>query len=325
VELAARSEVSFAAPERSAGIEGEERDMRILLAIDGSPSSDRAAQLVGTTSWPDGSAIRVVHVAAPEAESYLSMPGVVVSAETIDRIATSSRQRNDELLSSGAAGLSGPGRAVDTMLLEGRPASAIVDAARDFHADVIVLGSHGRGTLGTALLGSVSSEVVEYATTPVLVARTTSIRRLALADDGSGPAVAARELVERMPGFQGHAVRVISVSERQPGWFGWLEPEAAGEIQAFEDALQAGRKQHEELAAASAAQLTAAGLAAEADAPIGDPGTEIARAAQDFGADLIVMGTRGQTGLERLLLGSVVRKVLHHAHCSVLVIRPPPG
>jgi hypothetical protein len=42
-----------------------------------------------------------------------------------------------------------------------------------------------------------------------------------------------------MPGFRGLPVRVVSVSERQPGWFGWLQPEAAAEIQVFEEAIEA--------------------------------------------------------------------------------------
>ena len=295
--------------------------MRILLAIDGSSSSDRAVGIVGTTPWPEGSAIRVVHVAEPVTEPFLSMPGVLVDSETIDRIAAAARERNDELLSKTAAGLSAPGRSVDTALLEGRPASTIADAAEAFSADVIVLGSHGRGALGSAILGSVASEVVEYAPSPVLIARTSSISRLVLADDGSPSAAAARDLVARMPGFAGLPVHVVSVTERQPSWFGWLEPVAADDTQAFEGAIQRDRERHEGLARTSAAQLTAAGLNAEPDAPIGDAGTEIVRAARDFRANLIVMGTRGQTGLERLMLGSVARKVLHHAPCSVLVIR----
>jgi nucleotide-binding universal stress UspA family protein len=264
-------------------------------------------------------------VAEPVTEAFLAMPGVVVSTETVDRIAIASRERNQGLLSKGAAGLTGPGRTVDARLLGGRPASAIADAARDFEADLIVLGSHGRGTLGAALLGSVSSEVVEYATTPVLIARTASVRRLVLADDGSVPAAAARQLVAHMPGFKGLVVHVVSVSERQPSWFGWLEPAAPEDIQAFEDAIEADLVHHRALASASADELTAAGLIAEAEAPQGDPGSEIVRVARDKEADLIVMGTRGHAALERVLLGSTARKVLHHAPCSVLVIGRRPG
>ena len=57
----------------------------------------------------------------------------------------------------------------------------------------------------------------------------------------------------------------------------------------------------------------------------GDPPTEIVRYAQDAGINLIVMGTHGRTGLERLLLGSVAEKVLRDAPCSVLVVKLPRG
>ncbi len=55
----------------------------------------------------------------------------------------------------------------------------------------------------------------------------------------------------------------------------------------------------------------------------GDPATEIVRHARDAGVDLIVMGTHGRTGVERLLLGSVAEKVLRDAPCSVLVVKLP--
>ena len=55
----------------------------------------------------------------------------------------------------------------------------------------------------------------------------------------------------------------------------------------------------------------------------GDPAAEIVRHAQQSGADVIVMGTHGRSGLDRLLLGSVAERVLRDAHCSVLVVKLP--
>src|SRR2546430_1194035 len=55
----------------------------------------------------------------------------------------------------------------------------------------------------------------------------------------------------------------------------------------------------------------------------GDPATEIVRYAQDAMIDLIVMGTHGRTGLERLLMGSVAEKVMRESPCSVLVVKLP--
>jgi len=57
----------------------------------------------------------------------------------------------------------------------------------------------------------------------------------------------------------------------------------------------------------------------------GDPAAEIVRYASDAGIDLIVMGTHGRTGLERLLMGSVAESVLSKAPCSVLVVKLPKG
>jgi nucleotide-binding universal stress UspA family protein len=57
----------------------------------------------------------------------------------------------------------------------------------------------------------------------------------------------------------------------------------------------------------------------------GDPAEEIVRYGRDAGIDLVVMGTHGRTGLDRLLLGSVAEKVLRDAPCSVLVVKLPKG
>jgi len=55
----------------------------------------------------------------------------------------------------------------------------------------------------------------------------------------------------------------------------------------------------------------------------GDPVTEILAVAEDTNADLIVMGTHGRTGLERLLMGSVAEQVMRKAPCPVLTVRRP--
>ena len=57
----------------------------------------------------------------------------------------------------------------------------------------------------------------------------------------------------------------------------------------------------------------------------GDPASEIVRYARDGRVSLIVMGTHGRTGVERLLMGSVAEKVLRDAPCSVLVVKLPKG
>jgi nucleotide-binding universal stress UspA family protein len=79
--------------------------------------------------------------------------------------------------------------------------------------------------------------------------------------------------------------------------------------------------------------LRAAGLRASAERLEGDAATVLLSRARATQSDLIVMGTHGRTGLARLVIGSVARNVLHHATCSVLIVReadrhpksPSPG
>jgi nucleotide-binding universal stress UspA family protein len=57
----------------------------------------------------------------------------------------------------------------------------------------------------------------------------------------------------------------------------------------------------------------------------GDPAAEIARYAADAAIDVIVIGTRGRTGVDRLVLGSVAERVMREAPCTVLVVKLPKG
>lgn len=57
----------------------------------------------------------------------------------------------------------------------------------------------------------------------------------------------------------------------------------------------------------------------------GDPASEIVKFARDAAIDLIVMGTHGRSGMERLLMGSVAEKVMREAPCSTLVVKLPKG
>lgn len=64
----------------------------------------------------------------------------------------------------------------------------------------------------------------------------------------------------------------------------------------------------------------AVGIAAEVSQRSGSPGRTICERAQDWKADLVMVGSRGRTGIKEMLLGSVSNYVTHHARCSVLVV-----
>jgi nucleotide-binding universal stress UspA family protein len=70
-------------------------------------------------------------------------------------------------------------------------------------------------------------------------------------------------------------------------------------------------------------QLAADGVDAEVVVATGHPAATIVQAAEDGGYDLVVVGSRGLSGVRRMLMGSVSSYVVTHAHGDVLVVRPP--
>jgi nucleotide-binding universal stress UspA family protein len=79
-------------------------------------------------------------------------------------------------------------------------------------------------------------------------------------------------------------------------------------------------RQIEERLEEEAKRLRATGIPCDTKAVDGSPATEIVRRAKEINADLIVMGTHGHGGLAHAVLGSVTERVLHKAHCPVLVV-----
>jgi nucleotide-binding universal stress UspA family protein len=158
----------------------------------------------------------------------------------------------------------------------------------------------------------------------VLVARGSGIDRVVLGWDGSSSAAGAAELLWRWPIFAASSIHVVSVADVQIPWgTGFPEPDSSQLIPVYLDAADASRQQSEQLAGEMTARLRAAGLEAQPDPREGDAAAGILAAARGWKADIIVLGTHGRTGLGRLVLGSVARNVLHHAPCSVLVVREP--
>jgi nucleotide-binding universal stress UspA family protein len=94
-------------------------------------------------------------------------------------------------------------------------------------------------------------------------------------------------------------------------------------LDAYAADMRQAKLEHERAAADAAARLRDAGRTVEAEMRDGDAAGEIIAVAEHRGADLIVLGTRGRTGLTRLLLGSVARNVLSGSPVSVLIVRDP--
>lgn len=145
--------------------------MRILLAVDGSPSSEAAVEEVCRRPWPPESEVLVMTVLSP-IESIL-MQGVTHNPTTFEDILEQQGMEAAKRLNEIADDLARrvPGLHVTPRLLEGLPKEAIIDEAEQWGADLIIVGSNGYGAIKRFLLGSVSLAVVLNAPCSVEIVR----------------------------------------------------------------------------------------------------------------------------------------------------------
>jgi nucleotide-binding universal stress UspA family protein len=185
--------------------------------------------------------------------------------------------------------------------------------AESEHAELVVVGSRGQGTVAGILLGSASAQVAAHARCPVLVVHHGQIwagtegpprsgRPVVVGVDGSAPSDLAT-------GYAFQAAAALGVS--------------LVAVRAWNPAQPLGRDvtaEHELLA-----ESVAGWCDKYPDVPVrlllmpGSAGAVLVEASQD--AQLAVVGSRGHGGFLGLLLGSASQQLLHHAHCPVLVVR----
>lgn len=298
--------------------------MRILLATDGSASSEQARALVTAVPWPAGSAIRIVSVVPGSASLGMDASEATASLPEVDRYRDPVVRTHVVALADAERELSfaQPDAAIERFLLRGRAASLIVKEARDFAADLIVVGHRGRGPIESMLLGSVSAEVVDHAPCAVLVVRSPGIGSIVVADDGSPGAKVAETVLERLGLPITHPITVLTVTDDAFPYDTAASPALYNEARAlYGESMRDAQQDARAVALAGAARFEQLGFRAAALVRSGDPAHEIVACANQERAGLIVLGTRGHTGLRRLLLGSVARNVLIHAPCSVLIVR----
>ena len=292
--------------------------MRVLIAYDGSAGAAQAVALAEGIDLSAGSMVGVVSVVEPATLPQWSTGGATPELQERDALA--------QVVAEQAAvvgRLSAPDRTVDAVLLRDRPASGLVDQAREFSADLVIVGSRGHGPIASLLLGSVSAEVVDHAPCPVLVARRSTLERVVFATDGSMAAAAAEDVLVRWPIFASVPIRVVSVADVVRPWTTGIAPTMYTRVlNAYAKDVGEAEAEHLRIATGSAKRLAEAGRSADAEMRKGDAAAEIIAVAQESGADLVVVGSRGQTGLKSIVLGSVARNVLVGSDASVLVIPP---
>jgi len=188
--------------------------------------------------------------------------------------------------------------------VRGDPAEQIITRAKRERTDLILMGSRGLSDIRGFLLGSVSHKVATYAPCSVLVVKggRPVIAKWLLAVDGSPQSEAAMRWVARRwwpKGLKGTALFV---------WDYPLPPRPASLP------LQMVTERYGE-------PLRRAGFEVAERVVMGHAAEEIVTAARRSRADLVVIGSRGLTGLRRIWLGGVSHQVIKHSPASVLVVR----
>jgi len=287
------------------------RTSSILVPVDFSTHSRAAAERACQLAQVSDAEIRLLHA------MYL-LP-VTVEYSVSETVWADLRASESAELAKMEDEFEDRGVPVSTRFEERDPADAIRAAAREPGVEMIVMGSHGRRGLDRLLLGSVAERTVQGAPVPVLIVRESEadaaekIESILFATDFSEDAEQAERVVAKWAKRLGaeveifHAIRETAVLfapyavAGSSDWEGELKESAMLRIESVRSRF--------EQAGVSAKSKVVYGLASE----------EIIKRAEVTGADLIVMGARGYSALQRFVLGSVPQRVLRHAPCSVLV------
>jgi nucleotide-binding universal stress UspA family protein len=299
----------------------------VLLCFDGSEGS-RHAIAVASALGIGGRAVVCHSWAGFSHAVFRGNLGLVPAplGEAIDEIDELDRRAAEELAREGAslAAAAGFDAVPAAVKQETKAWRALLAAAVERHAGLIVIGAHGRSGAERLLLGSVSSAVLTHAHTPVLVvpeaAKEESGGPVVVCFDGSEGARRALELAAVL--LPGRRALVVSV------WESWVSKAASlvagvGPVHGMEVELdEIAAEQSQATAAAGAELADQLGLVAEplaAKAQGGPVWRELLDTAAEHDAAAIVMGARGLTGISKAL-GSVSHGVVNHSRLPVLVV-----
>jgi len=289
--------------------------MRILIALDATPSCAKIIEEAVNRPWPSGSTFFLLHVLDPY--RFVKAPISLQRAKQAAQAELKNLKKN----------LTDAGWKTDTDVILGHPRSAIAACATSWKADLVMLGSNEFGAVARLLLGSTARSVLRRAPCSVEIVRPAANgqrprgkgMKILVAADGSEYSVTALRSVASRPWPSGSEVKVFSVPEP----FVPINVFPYFELKEIENLNTSALKEAKKAVDAGAKILSklAAKVSTETPFPQDSPARVIVKAEREWGAQMIVLGSHGRRGFDRLTLGSVSEHVAFHSHCSVEVIR----
>lgn len=282
------------------------RYRKILVAVDGSDSSKNAFRQACKIARQDASWITVI-TTIPFYQDLFQMPSIQ------EKVSKTLREDGEKVISEIKKIADQEDAFIRPILEEGSPVNTIVDAAAENNFDLIVMGRHGKSHLERALVGSVTARVIGHSRGDVLVIPKGAVvgwSKILISTDGSKYSTAATEKaidLAKSYGGQLEAVSVVDVTEE-------FHTEAPG---AVEELVRKAKGFVDDVRKKAETQ----GIKTETLVREGETFKVITNLSKEYKTDVIVMGSHGRTGMNRLLMGSVTEKVIGYALCPVLVVK----
>jgi nucleotide-binding universal stress UspA family protein len=287
--------------------------VRIVIAMDGGPSSAACVQSAVARPWPSNSRFCLFTALNP----YPFTAAPIIQERLVARVLGN--------LENACKSLRDAGWDTSIEVRNGSPHREINKFASDWEADLIMVGCNDFSDVERLFLGSTARTVVRHAPCSVEVVRPQIYRsgvenglRILAATDGSELSRVALGSIEDRPWPSGSMVKVISVPE-----FILVKDRSYFQTHEFIDLGQAAVEDAKESIAAAMKIFSQRALKVSSAVPTLEdrPYKVILHEAEVWPADLIVVGSHGRTGFDRFIMGSVSEAVALHAVCSVEIIR----
>jgi len=278
---------------------------KILVPVDGSHPCLHAEELVAAIAKNFKSKVTVIHVVSHELMQAVRKLDYQVSPPVLSEITDWFSQAGRKILWEAEALFKEEGIEVDARIVEyGDPAETILSVAKDEKYGLIAMGNRGETEAEVLSLESVAEKVSRHAERPVLIVKEkTNLSKILVAIDGSESAEKAIEYAVQLA--KKHKANVTLLNVQESKLFG-LKPNVVREV-------------GEHVLSGAAAKVK--GLKLNIQLEYGNPAETIIEVAEKGNYDLTVVGSRGLSSVKRFFLGSVSDDIIHHAKCSVLIVR----
>jgi len=292
---------------------------RILCPTDFSDFASAALTYAAALGSAYGATLRLVNVSTPfpVVAPYANMPGDYRLFET-------QREASEASLSAEVARVSRVGLTVEKEQRSGDVVREVLTVAEEWKADLIVMGTHGRGGFERLVLGSAAEKVLRKAPCAVLTVPKDAVAAVGTGDarishilcphDGSQASADGLAYAVSLAERTGGRLTLVSVVESIPYGGDFVGPDFA--------AFRIARERHAQEALDTALAPEVRVRHDVRDRLVyGNPGQQILEVAAQERPDLIVMGVQGRGALDLLMFGSTTNHVVRHATQPVLTVK----